>query len=338
MNYCCPRYCFRSDAMPPFGWSLVSPGAAGGAGWRHPSPTRPVPSLPFAGRGVVCMSAPRASCGHPLLSAAPGWDRDPPARRAHGHAPVAMFQPRIALLVEAGRLWHRLLGDFLRRGIGKWIVGLLAPARRRPPAGISRPAVSFAQFCGEGGGVALRQAFAGSMSNLMRVGSATPSPKVMASPAPMVGMNSSRLAAASEMPALQDLLVALIGEAQREDRVALATGWSGSSSAGRCVTMHSDTPYLRPSLAMREIARLVGSKPSDLVDRHIAMRFLAHEGDRDAPAAPHAEIEGEPRQHRDDDIDDLGRQAAEFEDGDRLAVDRHAEDRATAPAPSCPGR
>ena len=38
----------------------------------------------------------------------------------------------------------------------------------------------------------------------------------------------------------------------------------GSSSAGRWVTMHSETPYLRPSLAMREMARLVGSKPSVL--------------------------------------------------------------------------
>jgi len=36
----------------------------------------------------------------------------------------------------------------------------------------------------------------------------------------------------------------------------------GSSSAGRCVMMHNDTPYLRPSLAMREIARRVGSKPA----------------------------------------------------------------------------
>ena len=63
--------------------------------------------------------------------------------------------------------------------------------------------MSMAQFLVKDAVLLLGQASAGSMSNLMRVGSATPSPKVMASPVPMVVMNSSRLAAASEMPALR---------------------------------------------------------------------------------------------------------------------------------------
>jgi hypothetical protein len=50
-----------------------------------------------------------------------------------------------------------------------------------------------------------------------------------------------------------------------------------------------------------------------VIDWHVAMRLLADEGDRHPPAAPQAEIEGEPRQDRDDDIDDLGRQAAELD-------------------------
>ena len=35
----------------------------------------------------------------------------------------------------------------------------------------------------------------------------------------------------------------------------------GSISAGRCVTMQSEAPYLRPSLAILAMARLHGSKP-----------------------------------------------------------------------------
>ena len=34
------------------------------------------------------------------------------------------------------------------------------------------------------------------------------------------------------------------------------------SSEGRWLTRHSETPYLRPSMAMREIAFLVGPKPA----------------------------------------------------------------------------
>ena len=120
--------------------------------------------------------------------------------------------------------------------------------------------MSSAQFWVNDAVLLLGSALLGSMSNLMRVGSATPSPKVMASPVPIVGMNSSRLAAASDMPARRiSWSRSLVSRIEKMvlhcDRIV------GSSSAGRWVTMHNDTPYLRPSLAMREIARLVGSKP-----------------------------------------------------------------------------
>ena len=98
------------------------------------------------------------------------------------------------------------------------------------------------------------------MSNTMRVGSATPSPKATASPVPMVGMNSSMEAAASEMPA-RTISWSRSLERRIAKMVLHCDRIVGSSSAGRCDTMHSETPYLRPSLAIREIDRLVGSKP-----------------------------------------------------------------------------
>ena len=102
----------------------------------------------------------------------------------------------------------------------------------------------------------------------------------------------------------------------------------GSISAGRCETMHRATPYLRPSLAILAMARLHGSKPRLGGGRHVAMRLFADERQRHLAFAPVREVEGHARQHRDDDVDDLGRQAGQLDDGDRLVVDRHAEDAA----------
>ena len=48
----------------------------------------------------------------------------------------------------------------------------------------------------------------------------------------------------------------------------------GSSSAGRCVTSPRYTPYLLPSLAMRDTALRVGPKPSRY-GRRVAVRLLA---------------------------------------------------------------
>ena len=60
---------------------------------------------------------------------------------------------------------------------------------------------------------------------------------------------------------LEDLLVALIGQAHRENRVALRQ--DGRVELGRPLRDDaSETPYFRPSLAMRDIARFVGSNPA----------------------------------------------------------------------------
>ena len=45
-----------------------------------------------------------------------------------------------------------------------------------------------------------------------------------------------------------------------------------------------------------------------------------------AAGAPHAEVEGEAGQNRNHDVDDFGRQAAQFDNGDGLAVDGNAEE------------
>ena len=100
----------------------------------------------------------------------------------------------------------------------------------------------------------------------------------------------------------------------------------GSISAGRCVMMQSEAPYLRPSLAILAIARLQGSNPRFGIGRHVAVRLLAYQRHRHLPLAPQREVEGHAAKHGDDDVDDLRRQAGEFQDGDRLVVDRDAED------------
>ena len=58
----------------------------------------------------------------------------------------------------------------------------------------------------------------------------------------------------------------------------------GSSSAGRCVTRPRNTPYLRPSLAMRESARSGRAETDRLVGRRVAVRLFADE--QQAAAAP----------------------------------------------------
>src|SRR5688572_27363473 len=125
------------------------------------------------------------------------------------------------------------------------------------------PTDSFVQFWVKEAVVLFGREVGGSRSKFIRLGNATPSPKPTASPAPMVGMNSRRLAAASEIPARR--ISWSRSFVSRMEKIVLH--WErmvGSSSAGLCVMMASDTPYLRPSLAIREMARLVGSKPRDL--------------------------------------------------------------------------
>ena len=55
------------------------------------------------------------------------------------------------------------------------------------------------------------------------------------------------------------------------------------------------------------------------------MCFLADERYRNLAFAPEREVECHAAQHRDDDVDDLRRNARQLENGDRLVVDRNAE-------------
>jgi hypothetical protein len=79
-------------------------------------------------------------------------------------------------------------------------------------------------------------------------------------------------------------------------------------SDGRWLTRHSETPYFRPSLAIREIDRRVGSKPR-----------------LSSAIAPQAEIEDEATEQRDHDVDDFRGDDRDVEDGDRLALDRDSQ-------------
>src|SRR4051812_16405716 len=112
----------------------------------------------------------------------------------------------------------------------------------------------------EKGAVLLRgRPSAGSSSKQIRVGIGTPSPTAMASAFRSDGSSSSRPMPDSGIAARRNswsfwLLI-------RSAKMVLH--WESTveaSSDGRWLTRQSETPYLRPSLAMRESARLVGSK------------------------------------------------------------------------------
>jgi hypothetical protein len=102
---------------------------------------------------------------------------------------------------------------------------------------------------------------AGNCRNFIRVGSATPSPKAKASPVPSDGRKARKFAAVSATAQRssawsRSLVMRMANSVEHCDRIV------ESSSAGRCVTRPRNTPYLRPSLAMREMARRVGAKPT----------------------------------------------------------------------------
>src|SRR4051812_46768267 len=112
----------------------------------------------------------------------------------------------------------------------------------------------------EKGAVLLRgRPFAGSSSKQIRVGIGTPSPTAIASALRSDGSSSSNPMPDSGIAARRNswsfwLLI-------RSAKIVLH--WESTveaSSDGRWLTRQSETPYLRPSLAMRESARLVGSK------------------------------------------------------------------------------
>ena len=94
----------------------------------------------------------------------------------------------------------------------------------------------------------------------MRVGSATPAPNANTSRVPSEGMNDSKFAAASDT-AERIRLWSRSFDSRITNKVEHCEIMVGSISAGRCVTSPRNTPYLRPSLAMRDSARRVGPKP-----------------------------------------------------------------------------
>ena len=61
---------------------------------------------------------------------------------------------------------------------------------------------------------------------------------------------------------------------------------------------------------------------------HVAVSFFANQRYGNLTFAPKREVEGHAAEDRDHDVDDFCRQAGEFENRDRLAVDRNAEDAA----------
>ncbi len=95
----------------------------------------------------------------------------------------------------------------------------------------------------------------------MRIGTATASPNAMASPLPMEEM---KLVVEDEELGIAERMISWSCSLARR-MAKTVEHWErivGSSSPGRWVTMPSETPYLRPSLAMRAMAWRVGVKPS----------------------------------------------------------------------------
>ncbi len=97
--------------------------------------------------------------------------------------------------------------------------------------------------------------------NFMRIGTLMASPKAIASPLPIeerkLIVDSDEFGMAERMMSWSLSLARRMAKTvEHWERIV----WS--SSPGRCVMTPSDTPYLRPSLAMREIAWRVGKKPS----------------------------------------------------------------------------
>src|SRR5262249_61077247 len=92
---------------------------------------------------------------------------------------------------------------------------------------------------------------------------------------------------------------------------------------------HRAPPWFVHSVRKRGVVPSGGLEARGAIDRDVAMGFLADEGDGHTAATPQPEIESETGEHRDHHIDDLGRQAAKLEDGDRLAVHRNPKTSAT---------
>ena len=93
-----------------------------------------------------------------------------------------------------------------------------------------------------------------------RVGSATPSPNANTSRVPSEGTKPISEPAASDT-AERTIAWSRSFAMRIANSVEHCEMMVASSSAGRCVISPRNTPYLRPSLAMRDTALRVGPKP-----------------------------------------------------------------------------
>ena len=126
---------------------------------------------------------------------------------------------------------------------------------------------------------------------------------------------------------VHDLLVAVVRHAQREHGVAL--GQDGRVDLRRALRDDAQRrAVLAAFLGDLGDGALAGLEAERRIGRHVAVRFFADQRDGHLAFAPQREVEGHAAEHRDDDVDDFRRQAGEFQNGDRLVVDRHAEDAA----------
>ena len=117
----------------------------------------------------------------------------------------------------------------------------------------------------------------------------------------------------------QQRLIAIVGHAHREQRVAL--GDDGGIEFGRTLGDEAEIDAVFAPLLGDAQQRAAGRRETDrAVGGREAMRLLADEQHRHRPVAPQAEIEGEPADDADHRVDDLDGKSGDLHDRHRLAV------------------
>ena len=149
------------------------------------------------------------------------------------------------------------------------------PGTAGPPCRGSRPARMTP--CGSWAGRC-----SGRCSKQMRTGTGTPSPTTIASPLRSAGRKFSSPCEASGSAAADDVLILVVGHAQREDRVALRQ--QARRQLGRPLAddaqRHAVFAAFLGDARERALGRL---EAGFLVARRVAMRLLADEQDRHLP-------------------------------------------------------
>ena len=122
----------------------------------------------------------------------------------------------------------------------------------------------------------------------------------------------------------QILAVLAVGDAHREDGVALRQDVGRQLRRALRDEAERDAVFTAFERDARDGA-LGRLEAQLLVARRVAVRLFADQQDRNRAVAPQREVEGEAAQHRHHDVENFGRNARGVEDGDRLALHRHAE-------------